>query len=131
MIGINIIIYMKFRNLFNRNIQFKVRYFSNNKQKLKMICNEIPLNCNESKVNENNRLTLMVIWLSSVFIVDQIVLGFGHSVYFFYERRSTAHLTTLAITLIFRTFCSISNSIFYYLYIHEYRKVIKCILRIK
>jgi hypothetical protein len=131
---INLIIYNRFRNLFNKTVQFKVRYFSNNQQKLKIICNDEnlePLKCNEIKVNENNRLTIMVIWISSVFIVDQTVLGFGHSVYFFYERRSRAHLTTLVVTLIFRTLCSISNSIFYYLYIQEYRKVVKSILRRK
>ena len=124
MITLNVLIYKKYKkSKATTNFTLRVRYY-NNEDNLEI--EETSENQLRSKVYEDNRITLMVFWISCVFIVDQIISSIVPTIAFVLNGdRFTLHLNSFAFTVFFRSIFSILNTLFYYIFYHEYRKILK------
>ena len=128
MICMNTLIYVNLVKPFRNSVKFKVIYYKNSK--IKMMQNEgLLVRSNEKCARENYRLTLLVIWISFLFIADQIFICIGNTAYILSGRRSTSTYALLGITFIGRTVCSFLNSVVYFTYNREYKRFIQSKLK--
>ena len=123
MIVMNVLIYKSFKKS-QKLIGFIIRERKSKKTQTNSN-GAIEERFNNNNNNESNRLTTMVVWISCVFMLDQILAAFTITFSFFFGRRSFIHLTSIAIFFFFRSIFSLSNAVFYYKFYHKYRLIIK------
>jgi hypothetical protein len=73
---------------------------------------------------ENIRMTVMVLWISLIFMFDQVLAALN-SVEFVLVIRTHFYFKFIAYILFFRSILSLTNPIFYFIYYYDYRKIIK------
>ena len=78
----------------------------------------------DAEKNERNKMTLMVFWISFVFMIDQILTVLYNTANLFLSRGALIHLNFIAVVLFLRVVTSLLNSVFYYIYYNDYRKII-------
>ena len=133
MIVLNVLIKKHFCKSNDSDFNFTVRYFNGNRVKLSsgIRGNNSASDLRDFEIrNKNNQVTKMVIWISTVFILQQILLIIPNFVKVFIDRTSEVHFRIMAIVFLLCNLCQISNSIFYYLYYKEYRKFVRRFFRI-
>ena len=102
---INVLIYKNFKS--SRRIAEKVSIFVKNMK------------------SENVRMTIMVFWISSIFMFDQVLTVLLNTVDFVSVLRTQFYFKFIAYILFFRSILSLTNPIFYFIYYYDYRKIIK------
>ena len=75
--------------------------------------------------SENVRMTIMVFWISSIFMFDQVLTVLLNTVDFVSVLRTQFYFKFIAYILFFRSILSLTNPIFYFIYYYDYRKIIK------
>ena len=124
MIVLNLLIYKKYKlSRTTTNFIIRVKYFNDNDNLEIEEDNESRL---ISQVYEDNRITLMVIWISCVFIVDHLLSILVPTIAFIaFGKRFRTYLKVSAFVVLFRSISSILNTLFYYIFYHKYRKIMK------
>ena len=125
MIVLNVLIYKKYKSSKSTtNYTLRVKFYNNSEYSSDLnISSNTLLTC---KAYENNRITLMVFWISCVFIVDQVFSIVVPTIAFVaYGNRFRPYFKSLVFILLFRSVSSILNTLFYYIFYHEYRKIMK------
>ena len=126
-ITFNVLIYKHYKSrLQNTNGKIVLRYLKNKKIKLSVILNNSLIDVNvDGSTRKNRQMTLMILWISSVFIVDQVLISVGSTVYLVFGRLSFIQSLVMANVLIGRSLCALSTPAFYYAYNSEYRNLLK------
>ena len=130
MIILNVLIKKHFCKSNGHDFNFKVIYFNGKQVKLNSDL-EIGDSNSASDLrnyeirNRSNQITKMVIWISTTFIFQQILIITTNIIKVFIDRTSEIHFRIMAIVLFLYAACQLSNSIFYYLYYKQYRKFVR------
>ena len=74
---------------------------------------------------ENKKITQMIIWISIIFILDNLLTIFIASSHFILGRRTFLQLTSITIIYFFKTGFSLLNVLFYCIFYSKYKKVFK------
>ena len=119
MIILNLLIFMNYKKSC-QNALIKSRKIYVRKNKKTFVLNGSTINLNEKKI-KRMRVTLMILWVSLIFIIDQILLFTSNLIM---KSKSFPNLVFIAF-MFFRCIFSLSNSVFYFIYDEKYRKIIK------
>ena len=83
-------------------------------------------NLTKERVHVNDRITLMVIWISCLFVVDQLFsIIIPNLVYLAIGNSWRIYLKSFVILLFFRLISSLLNTVFYCFYYNKYRQFLK------
>ena len=126
MIVLNVLIYKNCKSSKSTtNYTLRVRYLNNNESNLEFD-DETSDTHLTFKAYENNRITLMIFWISCVFIAEQFLCMLVPTIVFaMEENRFSTLLRSLALIVLFRSISSILNTFLFYIFYHEYRKILK------
>ena len=124
MIVLNVLIYKKYISSKSiTNDALRVRYLNNEDNLEFEDPNE---NQSGSNVYEENRVTLMVFWISCVIIVEHFLSMAVPTIAFVaYGNKFRIYLRSLAVIVLFRSISSFMKTLFYYIFYLEYNKMLK------
>ena len=119
---LNVLLYNNFQiSKAITNYKLTVKYYNNENSMELFDCQS---DANAKKIYKHNRITLMVFWISSLFIIDQILTIMITTMAFNINQRLFKSLINILHSII-----SILNTFFYYKYYNEYRKILKSSLK--
>ena len=111
---LNVLLYNNFQiSKAITNYKLTVKYYNNENSMELFDCQS---DANAKKIYKHNRITLMVFWISSLFIIDQILTIMITTMAFNINQRLFKSLINILHSII-----SILNTFFYYKYYNEYR----------
>ena len=130
-IVLNVLFYKKFKkSKLITNYKLKISYLNYDDKSDENNMELVDLNSVSlaKSIYGHSRITLMVFWISSLFIVDQLIATVIPTVAVLLFEVKPRLLKSLVIIL--RSIFSILNTVFYYRYYNQYRKILKSNLTI-